>query len=133
MDDVPYGVKVLAIFLAISGVISIIGGFLIQTPILGIMVTYLDNISKTYFYNLIDFAAIYKIILPFLIIISIIFFIGGVFLFILIFGLFKLQNWAYQTALIISIPSVIIIIGIFIIWFLLQDDVKDAFKRKNKS
>ena len=128
MNEPPHGVKILGIILIVTGVLSIIGGILIQTPLLEIVFYFLDNLSKTYFYNFVDFTVIHASITPFLLIYSILSFIGGSFLFVLTIGLLKLQKWAYKASVIISIPSVIIIIGIFMIWFLLQDDVKDAFE-----
>jgi len=128
MNEPPHGVKILGIILIVTGVLSIIGGILIQTPLLGIVFYFVDNLSKTYFYNFVDFTVIHISISPFLLIYSVLSFIGGGFLFVLTVGLLKLQKWAYKASVIISIPSIAIIIGIFMIWFLLQDDVKDAFE-----
>ncbi len=42
-------------------------------------------------------------------------------------GLLKLKKWGYYMALIISIPLIIVILGIIFIWYLRNDEVKAAF------
>ncbi|MHA1650182.1 MAG: hypothetical protein ACTSYB_08310 [Candidatus Helarchaeota archaeon] len=42
-------------------------------------------------------------------------------------GLLKLKKWGYYIALIISIPLIIVILGIIFIWYLRKDEVKAAF------
>jgi uncharacterized membrane protein (DUF2068 family) len=47
---------------------------------------------------------------------------------ILIFiGLLKLKKWGYWLAIIISIPLIVVILGIIFIWYLRKDEVKAAF------
>lgn len=42
-------------------------------------------------------------------------------------GLLKLKKWGYWLAIIISIPLIVVILGIIFIWYLRKDEVKAAF------
>jgi hypothetical protein len=42
-------------------------------------------------------------------------------------GLVKLKKWGYWLAIIISIPLILVIVGIIFIWYLRKDEVKAAF------
>ncbi|HUY01319.1 MAG TPA: hypothetical protein VMV49_17290 [Candidatus Deferrimicrobium sp.] len=42
-------------------------------------------------------------------------------------GLLKLKKWGYWLAIIISIPLIVVIVGIIFIWYLRKDEVKAAF------
>ncbi len=43
------------------------------------------------------------------------------------FGLLKLKKWGYWLCIIISIPLIVVIIGIIFIWYLRKEEVKAAF------
>ena len=43
------------------------------------------------------------------------------------FGLYKLKKWAYWLTILISIPLIVVILGIIFIWYLRKDEVKAAF------
>ncbi len=45
-------------------------------------------------------------------------------------GLLKLKKWGYWLCIIISIPLIIVIVGIIFIWYLRKDEVKAAFDIK---
>jgi len=45
-------------------------------------------------------------------------------------GLLKLKKWGYWLCIIISIPIIVVIIGIIFIWYLRKDEVKAAFDIK---
>lgn len=51
----------------------------------------------------------------------------GVVLIISGFGLLKLKKWGYWLALLVSIPLIVVIVGIIFIWYLRKDEVKAAF------
>lgn len=42
-------------------------------------------------------------------------------------GLLKLKKWGYWLCIIISIPLIVVILGIIFIWYLRKDEVKAAF------
>ena len=42
-------------------------------------------------------------------------------------GLLKLKKWGYWLAILISIPLIVVILGIIFIWYLRKDEVKAAF------
>ncbi len=42
-------------------------------------------------------------------------------------GLLKLTKWGYWLTIIVSIPFIVVIIGIIFIWYLRKDEVKAAF------
>lgn len=43
------------------------------------------------------------------------------------YGLLKLKSWGYWLAILMSIPLILLIIGIIFIWYLRKDEVKAAF------
>jgi hypothetical protein len=45
-------------------------------------------------------------------------------------GLLKLKKWGYWLCIIISIPLIVVIVGIIFIWYLRKDEVKAAFDIK---
>ena len=42
-------------------------------------------------------------------------------------GLWKLKKWGYWLCILISIPLIIVLVGIIFIWYLRKDEVKAAF------
>jgi len=126
MKNIPYGVKIISLILIISGCLAITGAFLILTPILGIIITYIHNLFVLASIPF-DLYTIYLTQIPYLFIYSIVIGGLGIFSFIITFGLVQLRNWAYKLSMIVSIPAVAAIVGIVMIWFLTQDDVKDSF------
>ena len=46
------------------------------------------------------------------------------------FGLLKLKKWGYWLCILISIPLIVVILGIIFIWYLRKDEVKAAFDIK---
>ncbi|MHA1785322.1 MAG: hypothetical protein ACTSX4_14185 [Candidatus Helarchaeota archaeon] len=131
MEKIPYNIKILVLILVLSGIGLIIASILINTPLLGVLFANLNYFSASSLNNLIDFNFIYCCyVLPFLPIHTTILIFIGSFLFILAISLMRLYLWSYKVALIISIPATLFIIGIFMIWFLTQDDVKNAFLNK---
>ncbi len=45
-------------------------------------------------------------------------------------GLLKLKKWGYWLCILISIPLIVVILGIIFIWYLRKDEVKAAFDIK---
>ena len=127
MKNLPYGVKILTLLLVIFGSLAIVGGIVLISPILGIIVSYAQSFVSLLSIPL-DIYTIYITQLPYLFIYTICFFGLGIFTFIISIGLVQLKNWAYRLSMIISIPAVVAIVGIFMIWFLTQDDVKNSFE-----
>ena len=126
MKNIPYGVKIIALILIISGCLAITGAFLILTPILEIIIIYVNNFLRLVSIPF-DLYAIYVTQIPYLIIYSLVVGGLGIFSFIITIGLVQLKNWGYRLSMIVSIPAVAAIVGIAMIWFLTQDDVKDSF------
>ena len=126
MKNIPYGVKILTLLLVIFGSLAIVGGIVLISPILGIIISYAQSFVTLLSIPL-DIYTIYITQLPYLFIYTICFIGLGIFTFIISIGLVQLKNWAYRLSMIISIPAVVTIVGIFMIWFLTQDDVKNSF------
>jgi hypothetical protein len=59
-----------------------------------------------------------------------IFIVIGVLDILIFIGLLKLTKWGYWLCIIISIPLIIVILGIIFIWYLRKDEVKAAFDIK---
>jgi hypothetical protein len=59
-----------------------------------------------------------------------IFIVIGVVDILIFIGLLKLTKWGYWLAIIVSIPLIIVILGIIFIWYLRKDEVKAAFDIK---
>jgi hypothetical protein len=55
------------------------------------------------------------------------FIIIGVLDILVFIGLLKLKKWGYWLAILISIPLIVVILGIIFIWYLRKDEVKAAF------
>ena len=49
---------------------------------------------------------------------------------VIFIGLLKLKKWGYWLCLLISIPLIVVILGIIFIWYLRKDEVKAAFDIK---
>ena len=126
MKNIPFGVKIISSLLIISGIGAIIGSIILLTPLFEIIVIYINNFLLLLSIPL-DVHAIYISAIPFLFIYCIIFSGLGIFSIIVSIGLLQLKTWAYRLSTIISIPAVAIIIGIVMIWFLTQDEVKNSF------
>jgi len=126
MKNIPYGVKIISLILIICGALAITGAFLIFTPVLEIIIMHVNNFLR--FVNIpFDLYAIYITQIPYLVIYSLVFGGLGIFSFVITIGLVQLKTWGYKLSMIVSIPAVAAIVGIFMIWFLTQDDVKDSF------
>lgn len=58
------------------------------------------------------------------------FIIIGVLDILVFIGLLKLKKWGYWLCILISIPLIVVILGIIFIWYLRKDEVKAAFDIK---
>lgn len=127
LKERPAGITLMAVlFFAIAAgliVLAILGfmGFILtiwQT----LLVTF-PSIGKY-------FVPLAPLFVPLNYIISTIGLIAGIAIAIDAVGLILLKKWAHSLALFVSIPLIVLIIGILFLWYLLKSEVKMAFGKK---